>query len=310
MSILFLVMILGQKQKANEHNPYFEGFYFKHQGCEGSVALIPAVHRTRNGSGASLQVVTASNSFFIQYPASAFSLARSPWEVRLGDSRFSADGVILSAAGPGVTVEGEVRYGAKCPLRHDIMGPFRLAEPVMQCYHGVFSMRHLLTGSLTINGQNVCFDGGTGYIETDRGRSFPRSYLWTQANWRGNSLMLSVAEIPLMGLRFPGCICAILFDGKEHRLATYLGAKIVRCDAEGAEVRQGRYRFSVVRLSGQTADLRAPEKGVMERTVREALCARVQYQFWRGDRLIFDVSCDSASFESCGLPGKKQTGLF
>lgn len=39
--------------------------------------------------------------------------------------------------------------------------------------------------------------------------------------------MLSVADIPVMGLRFTGIIGVVLWRGKEYRLATYLGAKVV-----------------------------------------------------------------------------------
>ena len=40
----------------------------------------------------------------------------------------------------------------------------------MQCSHGVISMGHPLEGSVRLNGETIDFSGGTGYIETDRGR--------------------------------------------------------------------------------------------------------------------------------------------
>jgi hypothetical protein len=78
------------------------------------------------------------------------------------------------------------------------MGPFRFV-PLMECRHSVLSMSHSLSGSLRLNGKSVCFNGGVGYIEGDRGHSFPRRYIWTQCNWREESpcsLMLSAADIP------------------------------------------------------------------------------------------------------------------
>ena len=63
------------------------------------------------------------------------------------------------------------------------MGPFRFL-PGMECSHGVISMGHALEGTLTLNGAVLDFAGGTGYVETDRGRSFPSAYLWTQCAWR------------------------------------------------------------------------------------------------------------------------------
>ena len=47
-----------------------------------------------------------------------------------------------------------------------------------------------------------------GYMEGDRGHSFPRGYTWIQSTDFGcaASVMLALAEIPLAGLRFTGCI--------------------------------------------------------------------------------------------------------
>ena len=66
--------------------------------------------------------------------------------------------------------------------------------PGMECSHGVISMTHALEGALSINGRTLDFTGGTGYIETDRGRSFPHAYLWAQCAWGSHSgFMLSAA---------------------------------------------------------------------------------------------------------------------
>ena len=87
-------------------------------------------------------------------------------------------------------------------------------------------------------------------METDRGRSFPSAYLWTQCAWREarcSSLMLSIADIPLAGVSFTGCICAVLYNGREYRLATYRGARVERWSADGAQIRQGIYRLEAER---------------------------------------------------------------
>ena len=92
--------------------------------------------------------------------------------------------------------EGMIRFGRMSPIRYDIMGPFRYI-PFMECRHSVFSMQHTVNGRLRINGVDYIFQDGTGYIEGDRGYSFPKHYAWTQYGFNGGSLMLSVAEIPL-----------------------------------------------------------------------------------------------------------------
>ena len=40
-----------------------------------------------------------------------------------------------------------------------------------------------------------------------------------------NSICVCAADVPLYGTSITGCIGAILYEGKEYRFATYLGAK-------------------------------------------------------------------------------------
>ena len=179
------------------------------------------------------------------------------------------------------------------------MGPFRIFAG-MQCSHGVASMRHFLEGSLCLNGEIIDFSDGVGYIETDRGRSFPDVYLWTQCVWGGpedGSVMLAAASVPLPVGSFTGCICAIFHRGREYRLATYLGARLEKWSSSEAVVRQGKYRFSAALLDGQSQPLLAPAEGGMGRTVRESLCAAVRYCFWSGKELLFQHTDQCASFE-------------
>ncbi len=51
--------------------------------------------------------------------------------------------------------------------------------------------------------------------------------------------MLSVADIPMAGIHFTGIIGAVLWRGKEYRLATYLGAKVVKIQNNMVRVIQG-----------------------------------------------------------------------
>lgn len=57
--------------------------------------------------------------------------------------------------------------------------------------------------------------------------------------------MLSVAEIPLGHHTFTGVIGIILFQGKEYRLASYLGAAATCIHNGKVIVRQGKDTLSV-----------------------------------------------------------------
>ncbi len=295
---------------AGRNGPYFEGWYFKHQSPEGAaLALIPALHIDRSGRrSASLQVLTDSGSWWLEYPDAGLRACEQDLQIQLDRSSFGRRGVQVQVEREGLSLHGALRYGPFTPIRSDIMGPFRFFAG-MECAHGVVSMGHPLMGTLTLNGTAMDFSGGTGYVETDRGRSFPETYLWTQCVWpgpRGGSLMLSVATIPLPVGRFTGCICAIVYGGREYRLATYLGARAVAWSPAGAEIRQGKYRLTVELLAGQGRTLRAPVEGSMGRAIRESLCARLRYSFWSGGTLLFSHTDPCASFEyadrSAGQP--------
>lgn len=235
---------------AGRRRRYFEGWYFKQQGAEETVALIPALHVDGRGrASASLQVIAGALSHSVPFDARSFSAERDRLAIRLGNSVFSEHGCELDVDAPGCSVRGKLSYGPLTPPDGDIMGPFRFA-PGMECRHSVFSVRHRVDGELEVNGRRMRFEDGSGYIEGDRGTSFPRRYLWTQCNWEDNSLMLSVAEIPYLGARFTGLTGFVFFGGREYRVATYRGAKLPLICGGAAVVRQGPLALSVELLEG------------------------------------------------------------
>ena len=109
--------------------------------------------------------------------------------------------------------------------------------------------------------------------------------------------MLAIATIPLPVGSFTGCICSVLYRGREYRLATYRGVKIEAWSSTGAVIRQGQSRLEVELLNERRQALRAPVEGRMERTIHESLCAEVRYRFWHGDHLLFQHTDSNASFE-------------
>ena len=292
---------MGFFRGTNKTGPYFKGWYFKHQNPQGqTLALIPAFHIDRESRRTvSLQVISRDQAWWLEYPETQLQISRQPFQVQIGRSGFGSQGIDLHIQRDGLSLCGALRYGPFTALQSDIMGPFRFF-PGMQCSHGVISMGHSLSGTMELNGECLDFSNGIGYIETDRGHSFPSRYLWTQCVWdrreRG-SLMLAIATIPLPVGGFTGCICSVLYRGQEYRLATYRGARIAKWSPSGAVIRQGKYSLEVELLNERRQALRAPVEGRMERTIHESLCAEVRYRFWCGHNLLFQHTDPNASFE-------------
>lgn len=282
---------------------YFEGWYLKHQKGEKTVAFIPAFHIDEAGRwSASIQIITEKGSYQIPYQARTCVVAKKRFGVKIGPNIFSDRGILLNIVSDKISVKGRIHYDSFTSLKSDIMGPFRHV-PMMECSHGVLSLYHKLRGSLVINGEKIDFTGGRGYIETDRGRSFPEAYRWAQCSWGymdPGVMMVSAARIPLLGKTFTGCIAVIWHQGQEYRLATYQGAKVKECSREQLIIRQGQYWLEVRRVDGEVYQLSAPDRGKMSRVIHESPSCGVEFKFWKGNTLLLKRYCKNAGFESVG----------
>lgn len=274
----------------------FRGWYFRCQSPEHTLALIPAVHRSGGEQSGSLQVITDTGCWNVELRPEEIQVHKRGARAALEHARFSEHGIQLDVSTPGCSLWGSLRFTDLSPIRYDIMGPFRWV-PLMECRHSVVSMRHSVHGSLWINGGEYSFQNGDGYLEGDRGRSFPRQYAWTQCFFPGGSLMLSVGEIPLGPFSFTGIIGIIQTGGKEYRLATYLGAKAVQIQRGALIIRQGDLLFTAALLEQSPFELRAPAAGAMTRTIRENAACRAAYQLQEKSRTILEFSADNAAFE-------------
>lgn len=277
--------------------PYFEGWYLKQQNGRDTVALIPAIHIDRRGGcSASLQVITNEGSYAVKYPIRQFSVQKRPAVLRLGNNIFSERGCHLFCQTPELDLKGMLRYGPMSRPAADIMGPFRFI-PFMECRHSVFSLAHRVNGYIIVNGKCYYFRDGTGYMEGDCGRSFPRRYLWTQANIGGNSVMLSVADIPFGGIHFSGCIASVYLRGEEYRFATYLGAQVQALHDGQVVIRQGSDILAARLLEPAPHPLYAPRFGDMSRVIHESPSCKVQYIFKKRKNVLLNAVTSQASFE-------------
>lgn len=276
LHMIHLIVIMWRKLQTMRKE--FRGRYYKCQSDTQTLAVIEAVH----GKSRSVQIITDDGSW---------SFSRC-----LDRCRFSDEGFFLDLHENGVSAVGKISLGPLSPIRYDIMGPFRFV-PFMQCRHSVYSMRHRTDGCIRINGTQYEFRDALGYIEGDRGRSFPKEYAWTQCFFDGGSLMLSVADIPFSGVHFTGVIGIIAMRGKEYRLATYLGARAVKTSDDEVIVRQGGYTFSAKLLEKRGLPLNAPVCGSMVRTIHESAACRAAYRFEKSGKVILQFESDKASFE-------------
>jgi len=274
---------------------YFYGYYYKCQSENQTIALIAATHGLGKNRTSSLQVITEEGAWVAEFPKNAYSHKGS--RIKIGKNEFSKKGLSLDVKTEELSVCGELKFESIRPLKYDIMGPFALV-PFMECRHMVGSTEHQVSGCLTVNGKDFVFNNAKGYWEGDSGRSFPKEYMWTHSFLPGGgSLMLSIADIPFPGFNFTGIIAFICMGGKEYRIATYLGARAIEIADGGACVVQGNKKLKVKLLEASGKALRAPVSGSMVRTIHESATCKAAYEFYIGDKKIFDFVTQQATFE-------------
>jgi hypothetical protein len=180
--------------------------------------------------------------------------------------------------------------------------------PRMECYHGVLSFDHSISGTLEVEGQAHVFDGGRGYIEKDWGKAFPAGYIWFQSNHFDvprACLTASIAMIPWLGSAFRGFIIGLWLDGRLYRFATYTGARTERLVLQDEQVdwvvsdRHLRLEMQVVQAGGGL--IFGPTRQNMGRRVDETLDASLWVRLReRGGRMLFEGSGRHAGLEING----------
>ena len=273
---------------------YFKGWYFKCSTEDKTIAFIPAFHKNHNKKSASLQIITDDSAFNLPFNSLAYS--ENPLSVKIGNCFFSEKGLRLDIQNKNLDIKGALRFYELSPIRYDIMGPFSYI-PFMQCKHSLYSMKHRIRGQITINGKQLDFQNGTGYIEGDCGSSFPKEYIWTECSFENGALMLSVADIPMLGFNFKGIIGVVLINGKEYRIATYLGAKAVYIGDNTVIIKQGDYLLTAKLIKTNPLPLYAPLKGKMDRTIRESASSKAYYRFSYSGKTLCEFTSNKASFE-------------
>ncbi|MFK7936140.1 MAG: tocopherol cyclase family protein [Saprospiraceae bacterium] len=293
------------------HN-YFEGWYFKivDPTEQYAFALIPGISLGKDGTQhAFIQSLDGKQrrTAYHEFTAAEFQPAADRFALQLGNNFFSVNRMKLDLP----ELKGEVAFSNLHPWPKmlgapGIMGWYSFV-PFMQCYHGVVSVDHNISGSLEVNGKTVSFDGGKGYIEKDWGRSFPSSWIWMQTNHFGQdmpiSLMASVARIPWLGNHFVGYIVGFLYKNKIHRFATYTGAKMkaeIVNDQVKLSFKDSRYRLEITAERTDGGNLISPIDGNMVGKVNESLQSEIYVTFYERESLIFEGTGRNAGMEVAG----------
>lgn len=302
----------GKKQKP----PYFEGWYFKHVSADKQhfLVAIPGVSLAPNDEHCFIQVFFGKpfQSFYIRYDLDAFKYNDNTFDIHIGDSHFSEEGISLNIDDKKIKLSGTIRYSnfkriKKSALAPSIMGYYAYIKN-MQCNHGVISLDHTTTGSIKVNGKTLDFNAGRGYVEKDWGSSFPQKYLWIQGNHflKDESLIVSIARVPFLGLSFLGLISIFTLHGYEYRFATYNGAKF-KFDKTNQQqfsltLSRKNIRLEVEIEHPDGLPLKAPKQGMMIDEITETLEGKAAVKLYINNKLEHETVGDCVGVELVNFP--------
>ncbi len=279
-------------QGSGRKKHYFEGWYYKNVSADNSsaVAVIPGISIiNEKDSHSFIQFFNAreKTAYYFRFTKDEFEADSKIFRVRIGGSEFTKSGIKLDINKPEASIKGELKYSQMTGWPVSLLSPGAMGwyafVPRMECYHGVMGFDHSITGSLTINGCEIDFTGGRGYMEKDWGTSMPSSWIWAQCNHferPGASVFISIAKIPWFGKSFTGYLCGFYLDGKVYRFTTYTGAKI-----SGLKADEKNISFTIedkryfMEFFGERADgviLKAPSFGGMSTKIKESLASKIK----------------------------------
>ncbi len=271
----------GSGKKGN----FFEGWFFNivDRTKENIFAFIPGISLGEDPH-AFIQILDglAHQSSYILFHVKDFISSTKKMEIRIGENIFSAEAIELNIKAENRQIKGKLDFGELKPWPVKIASPGVMGwyafVPLMECFHGVISFDHTINGVLSINENNIQFDGGRGYIEKDWGKSFPNAYVWIQSNHfeqPGVSLMASVAKIPWLRKSFRGFIIGLFIDNKLYRFTTYNGARLNYLRLSDSQVQlqvsDKNYILNVEALRTEGGLLHAPYKNHMLTRISETL---------------------------------------
>jgi tocopherol cyclase len=314
---------------------FIEGWYYKLVSADErySVAVVPGVFYGNHTGGDHHSFIffnlhgpnNLTADLYYRFDVGAVvSDKDAPFNIRIQDSQFSLNKISFDIKDQGgfgnASVQGSLAFTNLVPwpassLFPSIMGPLQYL-PFLNCYHGLLSMNHDITGYLKVNDIMVDMSGGKGYTEKDYGTAFPKSWIWMQTNHFDSadvSLFVAVADVPIiasLNIRLPmGIIGGIYVKGKFYEFASYLLSSIdeLILSEHLVSFTLHSFRYSL-RISIDRDDvdsssiLFAPCGATMCRYVPEALNAKVNATLvdkWK-HQIVFAGTGKNAGLEVVG----------
>lgn len=267
---------------------YFEGWYFKmvNDAETSAFAVIPGIAiKSRLKRHSFIQILDGKKrtAHYHKYDIETFKSNSDRFKIAIGENHFSENGLRVNL--PGFKANLQFSGNVSWPnhwYSPGIMGPYTFL-PLMECYHGIVSMDHRITGQIEVNGEVLDFSNGRGYIEKDWGKSFPSAYVWIQTNHfsqPGISLKVSVARIPYLSYSFIGFIAGIWLGDRLIQFTTYNRSVLLKSKIDTKKVElvmeNKKFRLEILARREAGTTLASPILGMMDGRIEESMNSEIE----------------------------------
>ncbi len=218
----------------NKRSNFFEGWYFKlvDKNRTKVLALIPGIYhgKSQENSHSFIQILQGykANYNYKRFAKDEFaSKSNKEFSISIANNRFSLKEISLNIKDDAHNITGCISFKNIVKWPDSIINPGSMGYynfiPFMQCYSQVSVMDMDLQGSLYINGEEIDFNGGKGYVEKNWGSDFPYSWIWVQCNTFENrkaSISCSIGHIPFWVTSFRGFLIGLYIEDKFYKFTT------------------------------------------------------------------------------------------
>lgn len=310
INLFFPERFQGWGKKKN----YFEGWYFKFVDASKntSIVFIFGISFDKNGRPQVFAQHFDSKTYhsnYTNFDLKDFSAQKNQFEIKLAKNIFSADGLEISLS----NCEGKLKFLDKVIWPRRVFAPgimsFLAFLPFLECRHDVIIPRCRLEGKIQINGKEVDFTGGQGYVEKDWGKSFPDWHIWLAGNnfiASQASIFFSVAKVPLWIFQITGFICFLERNGKFINFNSYNFSKIKKLKFENEELKiklaNNKFDLSLEVKNDKGVELFLPRNGLMSETLSESITAQAKVELIEKNKneVIFSDAVEFLGLETAG----------
>lgn len=229
--------------KRRKKQSYFEQWYFREQAADCTCTFTIRINYDEEGQMQGIldvELPDGNRRLCYAHPVN-MNLKESLFLV-LEKNVFTESCIHLDIDEPGLSIKGDIyverEYG-QCRR--------------IGIKRKIWALEQELSGVLLVNGREISFAGGKGYLEERCGLTsvLAADSLYTQCNWFGGRPFRIVC-----GSTNQSCFAVIDQDGYPIRFAAWKGAKLEYASKDGFRMRQRKYILEGWRAEGNGATVR------------------------------------------------------